>query len=142
MSIDAVRRFHVKFGLPNGEGEPQPLDEEALNFRCDFLQEELDEFMASMALGEITDAFDALLDLVYVAQGTALMMNISAEQWHAGMEVVQACNMTKERATDASQSKRGTTLDVVKPRDWIGPEPGLRAILGLPRKAEGDDHGA
>jgi predicted HAD superfamily Cof-like phosphohydrolase len=34
---------------------------------------------------------------------------------------VQRANMSKERATSVSQSKRGSTFDVIKPKGWVPP---------------------
>jgi predicted HAD superfamily Cof-like phosphohydrolase len=35
---------------------------------------------------------------------------------------VQRANMSKERATKATDSKRGSTFDVIKPAGWVGPQ--------------------
>jgi predicted HAD superfamily Cof-like phosphohydrolase len=129
MSIELVRAFHEKFDLNVGDNESQLLNDNDFEFRHDFLQEELNEFHLAQENGDLVGCFDALLDLVYVAHGTALMMNISPKQWNAGMAVVQSANMSKVRAADASESKRGSSLDVIKPKDWTGPEPALRNIL-------------
>ena len=37
--------------------------------------------------------------------------------------------MTKIRAKNASQSKRGTAFDVVKPSNWIAPDMMLHSLL-------------
>ena len=129
MSIEFVQAFHEKFSLNTGDGESQLLDSDTFEFRHDFLQEELNEFHLAQENKDLVGSFDALLDLVYVAYGTALMMNISPEQWNAGMAAVQSANISKVRAADANESKRGSTLDVIKPKDWIAPESALKNIL-------------
>jgi len=35
---------------------------------------------------------------------------------------VQRANMSKVRASSESQSKRGSSLDVIKPEGWRGPD--------------------
>lgn len=128
-----VKAFHVKFGLPCPEG-PQLIDGELLKFRTEFMDEELDEFMEAMCLRKdedgylhVTDgaktpdlarAFDALLDLVYVAMGTAVLMGLP---WQAGWDEVQRANMSKIRCERPQDSKRGTTFDVIKPDGWRAP---------------------
>lgn len=44
------------------------------------------------------------------------------ELWAELWADVQRANMSKERALKASDSKRGSTWDVVKPTGWVGPQ--------------------
>lgn len=125
--IGNVYEFHQRFGLPLGE--ENQLDQEAITFRLVFLEEELTELQEALGEGDQVKAFDALLDLVYVAQGTALFMGVSPAQWDAGMRAVHNANMAKVRASNAGESKRGTALDVIKPTGWEGPEARLKQIL-------------
>lgn len=127
--ISNVLEFHQKFGLPNGQTDELLNDKHAQVFRLGFLQEELDELHEALQQGDRVKAFDALLDLTYVAYGTALFMGIDPGQWHAGMEAVQKANMSKERAVSKEQSKRVSTFDVIKPEGWVGPEQRLQEIL-------------
>ena len=72
---------------------------------------------------------DALIDIVYVALGTALALGVSPEMWNKGWAAVHKANMAKERALRAEDSKRGTTYDVVKPEGWQSPEKELANVL-------------
>lgn len=66
------------------------------------------------------ELFDGLIDLVYVAYGTAHFMGYP---WRKGWRLVQRANMAKVRAkADASNSLRGHALDVVKPEGWTAPD--------------------
>lgn len=127
--INQVLEFHQKFGLPAGPEDQLIGNPEAIRFRLKFLQEELDELSTALVNHDRIGAFDALLDLVYVAHGTALFMGISPAQWQAGMDAVQAANMAKERAPHAGASKRGSAYDVIKPAGWVGPEARLAEVL-------------
>jgi predicted HAD superfamily Cof-like phosphohydrolase len=118
-----VAAFHEKFGLPRPTA-PTMINGELLAFRIKFMQEELDEYREAIEAGDMPKAFDALIDLVYVAMGTSVLHGFP---WQAGWDEVQRANMTKERATSAEQSKRGTTFDVVKPEGWTAPN--IEAIL-------------
>lgn len=113
-----VLAFHQKFGVPMPQ-EPSFLGSEAFGFRLNFMQEELNEFYDDHTAGDMLKAADALVDLVYVTIGTALMMGLP---WPRLWEEVQRANMAKERATSAGQSKRCTALDVIKPLGWIPPD--------------------
>lgn len=95
-------------------------------------------------------AFDALLDLAYVVLGTAHMHGFP---WQAGWDEVQRANMAKARGwinhefrgngvddvctgspdenpclrPESLHSKRGSNIDVIKPRGWTPPD--ITAVL-------------
>lgn len=112
--------FHEKFKVPLAPKHTL-LEGEALKFRLDFLQEELDELRKAHDEGNLDDAVDALIDLEVVLLGTGQFMGISKEAYEEHWEEVHRANMSKERCTDASQSKRGTSLDIFKPPGWSKP---------------------
>lgn len=135
--VKDIREFHEKFML-NYDGRPAPLEPELLEFRARFMQEELDEYNIAgsklqlllhnrEAWGEIDNAeiahllelqLDALVDLVYVVLGTSYLHGFDfKEAWRR----VHDANMQKVRAERASDSKRGSTYDVVKPDGWEPP---------------------
>lgn len=115
-----VGDFHTKFALPTSEDRfPGLLTDETFMFRYQFLQEELQELLKAHREGNLEDFADALVDLVYVALGTAHMAGVPWEELWAE---VQRANMGKVRATESSQSKRGSSLDVVKPMGWRPPD--------------------
>jgi predicted HAD superfamily Cof-like phosphohydrolase len=113
-----VYDFHRKFELPRPEGF-RPLSYELFKFRQRFLQEELDEFIEAYNRQEHEKVLDALVDLVYVAIGTAVMMGAD---FNAAWRLVHEANMLKVRAVRAEDSKRMTTYDVVKPHGWKAPD--------------------
>lgn len=119
IGVENVRAFHNKFGVPMSP-VPALLDKAAHEYRAQFMQEELNEFNEAFAEGNLDKAFDALLDLVYVAKGTALIMGCP---WDDGWARVQFANMTKRLAKpDGSDSKRNNPLDVIKPEGFVPPQ--------------------
>ncbi len=117
-NAEDVMAFHNKFMVPMANS-PSLLDPAALEFRTKFLHEELKEFEMAAAEKDLPGMADALVDLVYIAMGTAHMMGLPWQQLWAK---VQMANMTKRLAKpDGSDSKRGSPLDVVKPPGWVGP---------------------
>lgn len=137
-NFDDVGDFHEKFGLDNvthhGAGPRFPIGEhneadaaELLRFRVRFLREELQEFEDALATRDPAKAFDALLDLTYVAMGTAHLLGFP---WQEGWDEVQRANMAKVRAKpDGSDSVRNSKWDVVKPSGWTPPN--IARVLGL-----------
>lgn len=133
--------FHQKFGLEY-LGKPRSLHTEKndgedgtlFDFRTKFMLEELTEYMDEQPkLTEKVDKYDeggvvkyldlqldALVDLMYVALGTAYLQfgkRIFYEAWRR----VQAANMAKVRVENTEDSKRGSKFDVVKPKGWVPP---------------------
>jgi len=128
-NFNDVGDFHEKFGLPfvesnntiNLPGDTGAEKNDALmQFRIKFMEEELTEFIQGYEFKDIAQMADALVDLSYVVLGTAHMLGLP---WQELWDDVQRANMTKERAaSDGSNSKRGSSFDVVKPEGWVGPE--------------------
>lgn len=132
MPFDPVRditEFHKKFGLAY-TGKPRFLDpKEESPFRIEFMKEELaeyEDFTPNVQLPSKNAAIefalekqlDALVDLVYVALGTAHLHGFDfKEAWRR----VHKANMKKVRAKSAKESKRGSKLDVIKPAGWKAP---------------------
>lgn len=126
--------FHEKFGLAY-DGKPRGLDREMSIFRRDFMKEELREYEDNAVglqfeLGleklnhdkvnkHLEEMLDAFVDLVYVALGTSYLHGFDfKEAWRR----VHKANMAKVRAERASDSKRGSAYDVVKPEGWTAPD--------------------
>lgn len=161
-NYDDVYKFHEKFGLLTGT-KPRKLTKRKLLERLQFQFEELLEFakgcgisvhardsrggipLSSKTLSftqhpdnimpqDIDEQADALIDLVYVAMGTAVMMGLP---WQQLWDDVQRANMSKVRG----MTKRGHAIDVTKPEGWVGPK--TEEILNLygydPTAPEVDD---
>lgn len=131
--VDDIAAFHEKFALTY-DGKPRHLGQELSDFRRGFMTEELEEYKEAIDLLQIEEdigfedaaeithqletALDSLVDLVYVALGTAYLHGFDFDEaWRR----VHEANMRKVRAENESDSKRGSTFDVVKPKGWEPP---------------------
>ena len=116
--IHDVEKFHTKFDLmPRDLGAP--LDKALTEFRIKFLAEELKEANEAAARSDLSGLLDALVDLVYVAVGTAYTLNLNfSDAWKS----VQAANISKVKASADNPSKRGFASDIVKPAGWRAPD--------------------
>ena len=121
---EMVREFSERFGIPIPP-VPTQLNGEAFQYRLNFMHEELEEFAEAWGSNSIVDQADALVDLVYVALGTAAMMGLP---WDQIFEAVHKANMQKVRALPDDMESRHA-LDVRKPPGWTGPEVEIGAVL-------------
>ena len=126
-----VDEFHRKYRIEY-DGLPRALPEDLLNFRHKFLREELVEYTMHSRLAleaaeagnpeqvtiHLDEALDALVDIVYVAVGTA---HFHGFDWDEAWRRVHQANMLKVRVAREEDSKRGSKYDVVKPTDWVPP---------------------
>lgn len=126
-----VAAFCRKFGLQPTR-TPFCLPHEKMAVRLRHLDEELQELRRGIAVGDDAEVIDALVDLIYVALGTA---HLCGFPFMAVWDAVHAANMKKIRAKNASDSKRGSTFDVVKPVGWKKPD-----VAKILRCARADCH--
>lgn len=151
-NFEKVRQFHEKFQLPVGNG-PQEVpagfqpedkliiltelkfiermiqrrrqDKSALDDirwgRIQMMLEELREFTQADTLEEQADS---LVDLVYFALGTAVMMGLP---WDQLFDEVHRANMEKELISSKEESTRLNKLDVKKPEGWQAPD--IKGVL-------------
>ena len=95
---------------------PQLIDKRTLEERAAHLQEELVELMAAIQDGNLADAADALVDLVVIAKGTAVMLGLPwAELWK---EVHRAIS---SKVVGVNPKRPDHPHDLIKPDGWIPP---------------------
>lgn len=143
--FEDIRLFHLKFGLdyegaprllPDADSEKAPVS--LAEFRRKFLVEEAKEYCTATYRGNhslhltadveakgkeiaehLADALDALVDTLYVALGNAHLHGFTPKKFVEAWNRVHAKNMEKVRAQSAEQSKRGASMDVIKPEGWV-----------------------
>lgn len=95
-NFEAVGDFHRKFLLEHYKpgSVPRHISREMAEFRLRFLAEELNELIAAYEQKDLAGIADALVDLTYIALGTAHLHGLP---WEALFAEVQAANMKKER---------------------------------------------
>ena len=86
------------------------------------MKDTIDEFVRQHNVGNLTLAIEALSSVIRVTKECAAQMTLTQQVWDDTWNAVQTANMTKVRAASAADSKRGSSLDVVKPKGWVAPE--------------------
>jgi predicted HAD superfamily Cof-like phosphohydrolase len=109
-----VAEMHVKYGLTYNL-QLERLHPMMMKRRANFLREELDEFRDAIEHDDLEGMIDALIDLVFVAKGTAVMMGM---RWQPHWNEVVRANMSKVRGPD--REDRGENL--LKPEGWVAPD--------------------
>jgi len=114
--IEDIAEMHEKFGVNetvrNFSSEKL---QKFLEFRIDFLQEELTELRDAEGA---EDVVDALIDLIVVAIGTLNAFDVDTElAWNA----VHAANMSKEPGIKPERPNPLGLPDLIKPDGWQVP---------------------
>lgn len=142
-NFNDVGLFNRKFGFPHSnDGAPRAIPREEAEFRLNFLKEELREIEEAYAAGDLAGVADGLVDLAYVAMGTAHWHHFPWEELWAE---VQRANMDKIRVARVEESARGTLFDCRKPTGWKPPDIQSALDQHAKKAAMGDlvcEHGA
>lgn len=90
-----------------------------LQFRINFLKEELNETSTAFAEANPEEIVDGLIDLMVVAIGTLDAFQVDIfEAWGQ----VNAANISKEVGIKADRPNPLGLPDLVKPTGWVGPD--------------------
>ena len=90
-----------------------------LEFRIDFLREELDETDAALVSMDAEEIVDGLIDLCVVAIGTLDAFGV--DPYKAWDEILRA-NLSKEVGVKPERPNPMGLPDLIKPKDWEGPD--------------------
>ena len=115
--INDLMDFRTRFNMKTHQ--TPTFDLEMLKERIIYLNEEMCELLKAIDDEDLSEVGDALVDLVYIAKGSALALGMN---WDRMWAEVHRSNMSKEVARTPEQSKRGIVGDVYKPDGWTGPD--------------------
>lgn len=112
---EEVKKFHKKFNHPVGI-TPKPMTIERARARCNWMKEEIDEFIEAVEKGDIVEQADAMIDEIYFALGTLVEMGIKPDKL---FDIVQRANMSKLWEDGKPHyNQEGKTI---KPPTWRDP---------------------
>jgi len=126
-----VLAFHDKLGIRPRMAVPTPLHRlpgGAGRERVRHQSEETAELTVAHAAGDLAAQADALVDIVYVAIGTAIMMGIDQGAWKEIWDAVQAANISKVPVDGGKQA--------AKPAGWRDPVEAIQEIIERRRTAQ------
>ena len=108
--------MYEKYNFPTSF-EPHLLTRKDMLARKNYLKEELEEFHNAIDQENLTEAIDALIDIVVFAKGTAVMMGV---EWKPHWDEVMRANMSKKPGPVAKRPDM--PYDLKKPKGWVGPD--------------------
>lgn len=114
--------FHKKYGIQY-DGSPRLLDKDYAAFRIARQREEIQEYSDAVEAGDLEAQLDALIDLIYIALGTAHLQGFA--RFNEGWKRVHEANMRKELSSPKNPGKYGALgdkRDIVKPAGWVAPD--------------------
>lgn len=130
--VQDIKEMHEQFGV---NPVVRNFDRDKLvafvNFRLDFLQEELNE----ARIGGNEGLVDALIDLCVVAIGTLNALDVDP---YVAWDRVHACNMIKKVGIKPSRPNPLNMPDLIKPPGWKSPEHGdnIGLLVKLSEKSQ------
>ena len=114
--IPALKALDVKLQLPSkSQGQ--------LALRLRLIIEELTETLEAMRDGDLVEAFDGVVDLLYVVVGMGVAMGLPL---NLGWEEVHRTNMAKVRGPDGAIVINGK---IQKPEGWESPTKRLAELV-------------
>ncbi len=123
--VKDINDMHAKFGVHKWVEKElsQPRDWQRLGkfleFRLNFLTEELNETKNAYKEKNEEEIVDGLIDLCVVAIGTLDAFGVDA---YKAWDQVHNANMQKEPGVKESRPNPLGLPDLIKPKDWVGPE--------------------
>jgi predicted HAD superfamily Cof-like phosphohydrolase len=119
--VDDMNKMHAKYGVHDwmkDNADNKELLNKFLEFRINFLQEELDETRTAYAEKDPEEIVDGLIDLCVIAIGTLDAYGVDA---HAAWDQVLKANLSKEIGIKPTRPNELGLPDLIKPEGWEAP---------------------
>lgn len=118
--FDDMHDMHAKYGVHDWVANAtQDQLRKFLDFRVDFLGEELAETQAAVHNKDPEEIVDGLIDLIVIAAGTLDAFGVDGQR--AWEEVLRA-NMEKEVGVKETRPNPLGLPDLIKPEGWTAPD--------------------
>ena len=122
--VQDINDMHAKFGVHDWMKNELAKDTDwqrlnkFLQFRLNFLKEELNETCNAFDNKDSEEIVDGLIDLCVVAIGTLDAFGVDA---YKAWDEIHNANMAKERGIKESRPNPLGLPDLIKPEGWTGP---------------------
>ena len=118
--VEDISDMQDKYGVRKWVLDPKNKDRLRLylDFRIEFLREELEETESAMVSSDNEEIVDGLIDLCVVAIGTLLAFGVDADK---AWDEVHKANMTKKVGIKKERPNPFGLPDLMKPEGWENP---------------------
>ena len=115
--IKKLNRYYQIYRFINKASDEKKMS--YLQFRANFIQEELDELFTAIDNHESDEVVDAFIDIIVIALGTLDAFNVDIKK---AWKRVHHANMQKEIGVKNTRPNPLGLPDLVKPKDWQAPQ--------------------
>ncbi len=112
-----IKNMHTHYDMQQ-IGEDTIRQKDFLNFRKDFLQEEIDELNVAIDQNDADGVVDSIIDLLFVGITTLDLLGVDVNK--AWKEVLVA-NMNKIAKENPTRPNKFGFPDLAKPDGWVAP---------------------
>ena len=124
--FEMVRKFNHEIVQIPYRRFPYKLDRNEARWLAHVCEEEVSEFKDAYRAEDLIGQVDALIDLIYFAMGGLTRLGVEPDKALDIFKSVHEANMLKFKGNKG----RGSDLDAVKDKSWVGPEAKIKKILG------------
>ena len=125
--FDDTEKFQKFYGLMSEtEDKTEPpyfIQKENLMMKIGHLEEELAEIKKAAENGDLVEFADGIIDLIYVASGLGNLCRLPMHQLWNDVQNSNMVGKVRVKSLDDA-TKRGSTFDVKKGPNWVGPRGG------------------
>lgn len=116
--VKDIQEMQTKYGVTEWvKNNPEKL-KQFLEFRIDFIREELEETETALISMDSEEIVDGLIDICVVAIGTLEAFGVDS---YKAWDVVHKANMNKMVGVKPSRPNPLGLPDLIKPDDWEAP---------------------
>ena len=118
--VEDIKDMQDKFGVRDWVKDPANADKikSFLEFRIDFLREELEETESALIDMDAEEIVDGHIDICVIAIGTLLAFGVDADK---AWDMVHNANMKKYPGTKPERPNPLGLPDLMKPEGWENP---------------------
>jgi len=116
--VNDIHEMHSQYGVHDWVTNNPDKLKALMEFRLNFLKEELNETLLAFENNDAEEIVDGLIDLCVVAIGTLDAFRIDA---HKAWDEVLKANMTKRVGVKTERPNPLGLPDLIKPEGWVPP---------------------
>ena len=115
--VSDIQKMYDKYGFNTYNFSEEKLNS-FLDFRVNFIEEELSELKSAIEQRDKSEVVDAIIDIIVVAIGTLHLFDVDI---HKAWDEVLKTNLMKKVGEKDTRKNNFGFPDLIKPEGWISP---------------------